>query len=200
MLHYEKKAKRKGFRFIVGTDEAGRGPLAGPVVAAAVLIGKMKFSERIDDSKKLSPRQRRKAFFEILRSCLVSVGIVEHTDIDTINILNATRQAMKTAILGLGIKPDCVLIDGKIKLDLPFYKECIIKGDSKSLSIAAASIVAKELRDAIMLKYDELYPQYRFKNHKGYGTRRHMQLLKDFGPCPIHRRSFRPVMFTKKEV
>ncbi len=193
MLYYEKKAKKKGFKFIVGIDEAGRGPLAGPVVAAAVLIGKRLFKERIDDSKKLSAIKREKAFFEILRNCLVSVGIVENAEIDKINILNATYRAMEQAVLGLGIKPDYLLIDGKINLDIPCHKECIIRGDGRSLSIAAASIVAKVVRDSIMFKLDKVYPNYDFKCHKGYGTKRHLFLLRRFGPCPIHRRTFEPV-------
>lgn len=193
MLRHEKRARRRGFRLIVGIDEAGRGPLAGPVVAASVLIGKRLFKERIDDSKLLSPMARQKAFFEILRHCLVSVGMVDNTDIDEINILNATKRAMEQAVSGLGIKPDCLLIDGNIKLNLPFHQEGIIRGDSKSISIAAASIVAKVVRDSLMLKFDMVYPQYGFRYHKGYGTKKHVSALKLFGPCPIHRRSFEPV-------
>jgi len=193
MLRYEKRAKRKGFKFIVGIDEAGRGPLAGPVVAASVLIGKRSFKERIDDSKRLSPLKREKAFFEILHSCLISVGIVDNDEIDKINILNATKRAMEKAVSGLGVEPDCLLIDGNIRLNLPFCQEGIVKGDSKSISIAAASIVAKVVRDSLMLKLDKVYPQYGFRYHKGYGTRRHMSALKDFGPCPVHRKTFEPL-------
>lgn len=193
MLYHEKRARKKGFKFIVGIDEAGRGPLAGPVVAAAVILGKRFFNEEINDSKKLSEIKRKKAFSEILKSCLVAVGIVENTEIDKINILNATRFAMEQAVRGLGVKPDCLLIDGKIELNLPCHKKCIVKGDSKSLSIAAASIVAKVVRDSIMLLYHKTYPQYDFRYHKGYGTRRHFLALRNFGPCPIHRKSFRPV-------
>jgi len=199
MLRYERKARKKGFRVIAGIDEAGRGPLAGPVVAASVILGKKRFKARIDDSKKLSRLQRENAFFEILKSSMISVGIVNNKEIDKINILNATRRAMKESALGLGIKLDCVLIDGNIKLDLPCHKECIIRGDSKSLSIAAASIVAKVVRDSIMMGYDKIYPQYGFRYHKGYGTKRHMASLKNFGPCPIHRESFRPVTIRKEE-
>lgn len=193
MLRYEKRARRKGHRVIVGIDEAGRGPLAGPVVAASVLIGKRFFNERIDDSKRLSPLKREKAFFEILRNCLVSIGIIDNTEIDKINILNATKQAMEKAVLGLGIRPDCLLIDGNIKLELPVYQRGIIRGDSKSISIACASIVAKVTRDSLMLKFDKLFPQYGFRYHKGYGTRKHLSALKNFGVCPIHRKSFGPV-------
>ncbi|NQU74280.1 MAG: ribonuclease HII [Candidatus Omnitrophica bacterium] len=193
MFYYEKKTRRKGFKLIAGIDEAGRGPLAGPVVAAAVFIGKALFNERIDDSKKLSPAKREKVFFEILRSCLVSVGSVNHREIDKINILNATRRAMEQAVRGLGIKPDYLLIDGKINLNLPIRKECIIRGDSRSISIAAASIVAKVVRDSMMFEFDRRYPQYGFKFNKGYGTQKHCLLLRSFGPCPIHRKSFMPV-------
>lgn len=200
MLRYEKKARRKGFRFIVGIDEAGRGPLAGPVVAAAVLIGKKIFNERIDDSKRLSPLKRQKAFFEILRNSLVSVGMADNSKIDKINILNATRFAMEEAVLGLGVRPDCLLIDGNIRLNLPFYQDCIVKGDSKSISIAAASIVAKVVRDSIMLRFDKLYPCYGFRYHKGYGTKRHMFTLRNFGPCQIHRKTFAPVKQLKARI
>lgn len=196
MLYHERKARNKGFEIIVGIDEAGRGPLAGPVVAASVVLGKKRFKARIDDSKKLSPEKRSKAFVEILRTCLVSIGIVDHSKIDRVNIQKATQVAMEEAVLGLGIKPDCLLIDGRINLDLPFYKKCIIRGDSKSMSIAAASIVAKVVRDTIMSTYDGTYPEYEFRRHKGYGTLRHRSLLRNLGPCPIHRRSFK----LKKEV
>ena len=198
MFRYEKKARRKGHRIIVGIDEAGRGPLAGPVVAASVLIGKNFFDARIDDSKKLSPAKRNKAFCEIVRNCLISVGIVNNIQIDKVNILNATCRAMEAAVLGLGVKPDCLLIDGNIQLDLPFYQESIIRGDSKSISIAAASIVAKVTRDAIMLKFDKQFPQYGFRQHKGYGTKQHLCALKTFGPCPVHRKSFEPVRLALK--
>jgi len=193
MLRYERMARRKGFKFIAGIDEAGRGPLAGPVVAASVLIGKNIFNERIDDSKRLSPLKRQKAFFEILRNCLVSVGIADHEEIDRVNILNATHRAMERAVSGLGVAPDCLLIDGNIRLNTPFYQKGIIRGDSKSISIAAASIVAKVVRDALMLRLDKIYPQYDFRRHKGYGTKKHVSALKNFGPCPIHRKSFGPV-------
>ncbi|MCX5716125.1 MAG: ribonuclease HII [Candidatus Omnitrophica bacterium] len=193
MLYYEKKAKRKGFKFIVGIDEAGRGSLAGPVVAASVILGKRVFKERIDDSKKLSSCMRERAFFEIMRNCLVSVGVVNNRQIDRVNILNATRQAMKQAVLGLGIKPDCLLVDGNMDMYLPYHSVYIIRGDSRSLSVAAASIIAKVTRDHIMLELDKKYPRYEFSRHKGYGTFRHVSLLKKFGPSPVHRMSFAPV-------
>jgi ribonuclease HII len=163
------------------------------VVAASVLPGKRLFRERIDDSKLLTPLKRQKAFFEILRTCLVSVGIVDNEAIDRINILNATIRAMEEAVLGLGIRPDYLLIDGRIRLDLPLRQEGIIKGDTKSVSIAAASIVAKVVRDDLMSRFDAIYPQYGFIRHKGYGTRRHIAALRSFGPCPIHRKTFEPI-------
>ncbi|MEI8176106.1 MAG: ribonuclease HII, partial [Candidatus Omnitrophota bacterium] len=183
---------RRGYRSIAGVDEAGRGPLAGPVVAAAVLLGKRIFSERIDDSKRLSPKSREKAFFEIVRSALVSVGIVDNRVIDRINILSATRRAMESAVFGLGLCPDIVLIDGPISLEIPFRQESIIRGDSRSLSIAAASIVAKVVRDRIMVDYDRRFPRYAFARHKGYGTRLHFSRIRDYGLCSLHRISFIP--------
>lgn len=193
MLRYEKRALKNNFKLIVGIDEAGRGSLAGPVVAASVIPGRRIFNERIDDSKKLSPIKRQKAFFEILRTSLVSVGIVDNTEIDRLNILNAARLAMEESVLGLGVEPEYLLIDGEITLKLPFRQHHIIKGDSKSLSIAAASIVAKFVRDSIMLRFDRIYPTYGFRWHKGYCTKVHIQALRNFGPCPIHRYSFAPV-------
>ncbi|MBI4335671.1 MAG: ribonuclease HII [Candidatus Omnitrophica bacterium] len=193
MLLYEKRASRKSYKLIAGIDEAGRGPLAGPVVAACVILGKRVFRARIDDSKKLSPPARERAFAEISRSCLVSVGIVDHEAIDNINILRATLLAMRESVLGMGVRPDYLLIDGNMKLRVPIAQECVVGGDGRSLSIAAASIVAKFVRDAIMLKFDKSYPVYGFSFHKGYGTKKHMRALGNFGPCPIHRRSFEPV-------
>jgi len=193
MLYHEKRAKRKGHRFIAGVDEAGRGPWAGPVVAASVILGKIKFVQRIDDSKRLSPGQRKKAFPEIVRSSLVGIGIVDNTKIDEINILNATRCAMEGSIMALGVSPDLLLVDGNVKIGLPLKRKNIIKGDSKSLSIAAASIVAKVVRDSYMREFDKQYPVYGFFSHKGYGTRRHRTSLKHYGPCPIHRKTFKPV-------
>jgi len=193
MLYHEKKARAKGYRFIAGVDEAGRGPLAGPVVAASVILGTHSFRERVTDSKVLSPRQRGRAFQEIVRTSLVSVGIVDSGEIDRLNILNATRCAMECAVMGLGVEPDCVLIDGTVTLRLPYYSKCIVRGDSRSLSIAAASIIAKVVRDSIMFELDRSYPQYGFRFHKGYGTVRHLSSLMHFGPCPIHRQSFEPV-------
>lgn len=201
MLYYEKKAQNSGFSFVIGVDEVGRGPLAGPVVAAAVKLNSTKFKNYIDDSKKLTALQRENAFREIFRKAAVGVGIINETIIDAVNILNATKFAMERAVAGLinasvrRINKDkvIVLVDGNLSLDLPFRLKGIIKGDSKSLSIASASIVAKVIRDRIMAIYDRIYPNYYFTEHKGYGTKKHFRAIKKYGPCPIHRRSFDPL-------
>lgn len=192
---FEKKHQEAGCRFIVGIDEAGRGPLAGPVVAAALHLPASVSLSGLNDSKKLSERRREALFEEILSesAILFSVGIVEAEEIDRINILQATHLAMKKAVEGLSSVPDMCLIDGLPVRNFPFPQESIVKGDGKSLSIAAASIIAKVTRDRIMKKYAELYPQYGFEKHSGYGTRMHLEALKKYGPVPIHRRSFSPV-------
>ncbi|MCX6718564.1 MAG: ribonuclease HII [Candidatus Staskawiczbacteria bacterium] len=192
----EKKLKGQGFKCVVGLDEAGRGPLAGPVVAAAVIISNFEFrisKLKIRDSKQMSKKQREKVYEE-LTSCPEihwGVGIVSEKVIDKINILEATKLAMKKAIKNL--KPDYLLLDGnfKIKIDLP--QRSIIKGDQKVISISAASIIAKVTRDKIMQKYHKKYPNYGFDQHKGYGTKAHIEKLRKFGACPIHRKSFSPV-------
>lgn len=178
---------------IAGVDEAGRGPLAGPVVAGACIIKDRNFTEDIDDSKKLSPKKRERAFHEIMDKCFVGIGIVDEKVIDEINIYRATIRAMELAIADLSIPPDYVIVDGRVRLVTRCPIKCIIGGDSKSLSIAAASIMAKVTRDRLMLKYDELFPQYGFAKHKGYGTKSHMSALAKHGPSPIHRFSFQPV-------
>lgn len=201
MLYYEKKAKGRGYSFVIGVDEAGRGPLAGPLVAAAVKLKKTKFNNYIDDSKKLTPLERESAFTEIYQKAVVGLGIVNETVIDTINILNVTKFAMEQAVANLiyvsrrkiNKNKIIVLTDGNLSLDIPFRLKNIIRGDSKSLSIASASIVAKVIRDRIMSIYDRIYPNYNFMQHKGYGTRRHFKTIKKYGPCPIHRRSFNPL-------
>jgi len=197
VLYYERKLKRKGFDLVIGVDEAGRGPLAGPVVAAAVLLKKFKFSQRIDDSKKLTPQQRKKAFFEIKNKSLYAVASVSHRKIDKINILQATILAMQKAIpkLAKQLKPKelkrvFVIIDGNMRFKLKFPYQSIVKGDNKSLSIAAASILAKVRRDQIMDAYHKIYPQYGFIKHKGYPTQVHRDILKAKGPVAIHRKSF----------
>lgn len=200
MLYYERKFKKKGYDLIIGVDEAGRGPLAGPVVAAAVALKTCRFRNRIDDSKKLTARAREKAFSEIINKAVFGIGIVNEKIIDRINILEASRIAMEQAVVSLidKLKADkykriYVIVDGKINLNISFPYAGIIKGDSKSKSIASASIIAKVVRDRIMSLYDRVYPQYGFIRHKGYPTKAHRLALQRFGPSTIHRFSFRPV-------
>ena len=186
--------KKQGFKRIVGIDEAGRGPLAGPVVAAAVYIPTSNFVQEITDSKRLSPKKRRLAYEEILSTCYVGTGVVSSAEIDELNILNATFLAMRRAIMMLPISPDYCLIDGQHPIpELRLPQKAIVKGDSSCLSIAAASIVAKELRDQMMDEYDRAYPGYGFGQHKGYPTKQHKQAILAHGICPIHRISFRGV-------
>lgn len=189
---YEKKAEKDGFMRVAGIDEAGRGPLAGPVVASAVIVNNPEFKERIDDSKKLTARLRERAFLEILNHCDVGIGLVSERDIDRVNIYNATLLAMKRAVKELKKQPDYFLIDGKMDIPLPQPRAYIINGDSLSISIACASIIAKVFRDILMTEQDKSYPQYGFNRHKGYGTREHMENIRKYGLCPIHRKSFGP--------
>ncbi len=189
MLEYEQMMLQNGASFVAGVDEAGRGPLAGPVVVAAVCMPLDKIVEGINDSKKLSAKKRDKLFDVIMQTALeVQVAIVDEQTIDRINILNATKQGMIQVINGLS-KADAVLIDA-VKLNVDKATMSIIHGDALSYNIAAASIVAKVTRDRMMLDYHDQYPQYNFAKHKGYGTAEHIKLLKQYGPCPIHRRSF----------
>jgi len=167
--------------------------LAGPVVASAVILKTSDFKAEINDSKKLSAKKREKAYKEILRKAFVGVGIVGEKTIDEINIYRATIKAMEEAIANLDIPPDYVIVDGRMKLPTSCPLKCIVRGDCQSLSIAAASIIAKVTRDSIMKEYDRQYPQYGFCRHKGYPTRSHKKALVDHGPSPIHRLSFRPV-------
>lgn len=190
MLYYERKFSQKGYNLIAGVDEAGRGPLAGPVVSAAVILRSTKFENRIDDSKVLSADMRQKAYTEISQKAYVSVGIVSQNIIDNINILEATRLSMKRAVAFLRPSPHFVLVDGNIKLDIDIPYAAIVKGDAKSLSIACASIIAKVTRDRIMSIYHKFMPEYNFSKHKGYGTQEHLAILKRIGPSPIHRWSF----------
>jgi len=179
--------------WIAGVDEAGRGPLAGPVVAAAVILVQPETLAGINDSKKLSARRREELYLKIARSGIVGIGFADERQIDELNIYQATRLAMKKAALNLSHTPTLLLIDGPIRLDLTLEQKGIIRGDQKSASIAAASIVAKVFRDHGMRKLHELYPAYAFHNHKGYGTAEHLRVLRERGPLPIHRRSFAPV-------
>jgi ribonuclease HII len=195
--YYEDKLKVKGFDLIVGVDEAGRGPLAGPVVASAVLLKSRIFKNRIDDSKKLSPHQREKSFGEIIDKSVFGIGIIGHRQIDSFNILVATQMAMEQAIAELAdkLKPLKnkrlhVIVDGNVRLRIDFDYTSIIKGDTLSKSIAAASIIAKVTRDRIMREYDAVYPEYGFARHKGYPTKDHRKAIVKFGPCLIHRKSF----------
>ena len=176
---------------ICGIDEAGRGPLAGPVVAGACILPKDCEILYLNDSKKLSEKRREELFAEIKEKAAAwSVGMVDHVTIDDINILQATYKAMRRAIERLEIKPDILLNDAVIIPDVKIKQIGIIHGDAKSVSIAAASILAKVTRDHMMLDYAQLYPEYGFEKHKGYGTAAHIAALKEFGPCPIHRKSF----------
>ena len=193
LLRFEKRLSSFGHRLIAGVDEAGRGPLAGPVVAGACILKETHFVCEINDSKQLSPKKREKAFAEILEKSIVGIGIVDEKMIDKINIYQATLRAMEMAIANLETPPDYIIVDGRMKLVTKCPVKCIVKGDCKSMSIAAASIIAKVTRDGIMQKYDKEYPQYGFAKHKGYGTRLHKATLKKFGPSPIHRFSYQPV-------
>ena len=189
MLNYERQLMEGGARLIAGIDEAGRGPLAGPVVVAGVIMPMDNIIQGINDSKKLSAKKRDALYDQIMLTALdVQVAIVDCNTIDEINILNATKQGMLQCINGFE-QVDRVLIDA-VKLDTKVPTLSIIKGDALSYSIAAASIIAKVTRDRLMLELDKQYPQYNFAKHKGYGTAEHIRLLKEHGPCPEHRRTF----------
>ena len=189
---YEIKAGEQGYQFVAGVDEAGRGPLAGPVVAAAMVLPMDVILEGLDDSKKLSPAKRDELFPKI-QKMIHGIAVVSPEVIDEINILQAARLAMKQAVEKLSSVPDLLLIDGNQKIDSSIEQWAIVKGDAKSISIAAASVLAKVTRDRIMEDYHRLYPQYEFARHKGYGTKLHRDLIAEHGPCPIHRRTFRGV-------
>ena len=197
MLKYERRLKKQGYDVIIGIDEAGRGPLAGPVVAAAVVLKTFRFRNRIDDSKKLSANARQKAFQEIIKKSFFGIGIVNERIIERINILESTRVAMEQAVACLinkiktnDSKRIHIIVDGRINLRTVFPYTTIINGDAKSKTIASASILAKVTRDRIMDAFDNIYPQYKFIKHKGYPTREHRKILKRIGPCLIHRKSF----------
>ncbi len=194
MLKYETTATKQGFRYVIGVDEAGRGPLAGPVVAAAVLLPQKVSLKGLDDSKKLSEKTREKFFPEIIETALAyGVGVVSVETIEKINILQAALLAMKQAVEKCEPPPDLLLIDGNQRVDHQAQQWTIVKGDSKSLSIAAASVLAKVTRDRIMREYHQSYPEYEFDRHKGYPTKLHKAKIQQFGPCPIHRKTFKGV-------
>jgi ribonuclease HII len=193
LLTLERQFWSKKLRFLAGVDEAGRGPLAGPVVAAAVIFERGTVIEGVRDSKKLSPLRREELYQEVVNGCLsYGVGVVGHDVIDHINIRCATFAAMKLAISKLEIVPDHVLVDGYAIPELGLPQLAIIKGEDQSMSIAAASILAKVHRDRLMELYDTAFPQYGFARNKGYATPQHIEALLSHGPCRIHRRSFRP--------
>ena len=188
----EEDLYEKGVEYICGIDEAGRGPLAGPVVVASVIMPKDSMIEGVNDSKKVSEKKREKLYEEITKEAIsYGVAIIDQNEIDRINILNATKHGLTTSIKELKVKPDIILVDALTKIDtcgIPYNS--IIKGDAKSYSIAAASIIAKVTRDRIMRQWDEVYPQYGFAKHKGYGSQEHIAALKKYGPTPIHRKTF----------
>ena len=190
-LEFEQEAINKGYHRVCGVDEAGRGPLAGPVCAAAVILPENTIIEGVNDSKKLSEK-KREALFGVIKAEAVSYSIAYASveEIESMNILNATMLAMNRAVEGLDVKADYAMIDGNRLPDLCIDSEFIIKGDAKSMSIACASILAKVSRDRLLYKYAEEYPMYGFDKHKGYGTKAHTAAIKEFGPCPYHRMSF----------
>lgn len=193
MLEYENELYDKGYKLICGIDEVGRGPLLGPVVTSAVILPVGYYNPEIKDSKKLSEKKREKLFDIITKDAIsIGIGIVDEKKIDEINIYEATKVAMKMAIDNLSIKPDYVLIDA-MKLDIDIPSNSIIKGDAKSESIAAASIIAKVTRDRMIDEIDKEYSMYDLKNNKGYGTKKHLEALKEYGPCKYHRYSYSPV-------
>ncbi|MCX5749575.1 MAG: ribonuclease HII [Candidatus Saganbacteria bacterium] len=191
----EKALHKKGFSLIAGVDEAGRGPLAGPVVSAAVILPKNFGIIGLDNSKKLSPKRRQELYGIILKKAVdIGIGIAGEAVVDKINILNATLLSMKRAVLNTGNPPDFILVDGNKSIPgINTPQKTIIGGDGICASIAAASIIAKVTRDKLMMKISKKYPQYSFNEHKGYGTKKHFEALAKYGPCPVHRRSFAPV-------
>ena len=188
----EESLYKNGNQYVCGIDEAGRGPLAGPVVVASVIMPRNSMIEGVNDSKKVSEKKREKLYEEITSTAIAwGVGIVDQKEIDDINILNATKKGLTIALQELDVKPDLILVDALKDINtlgIPYMS--IIKGDAKCYSISAASIIAKVTRDRIMKQWDELYPQYNFKKHKGYGTAEHISAIKEYGICPLHRKSF----------
>lgn len=199
MLQFEKEFASQGKKLIAGIDEAGRGPLAGPVVVASVIMPLDNIIDGINDSKKLSEKKRNDLFEKIKQTAIsYHIEVIDEKIIDDINILNATKLGMKNCIDKLDKTPDIVLIDA-VKIDSDVQTVSIIKGDAKSYSIAAASILAKVYRDNLMLQYDKEYPVYNFAKHKGYGTKMHIDAIKQYGICPIHRRTFVKNFYEQKD-
>ena len=194
MLQYEKEYYEKGYKYIAGVDEAGRGPLAGPVFAAAVIFDKDTVINEINDSKKLSEKKREE-LFDVIREKALCYAIVsaDEKEIDRINILAATLKCFNRAVSDLSITPDIALIDGNRVGEMPVEARTIVKGDANSMSIAAASILAKVARDRYITEMSHLYPEYNFQKHKGYGTKEHLELIAKHGPSPIHRLTFKGV-------
>ena len=192
LKQYECELRKKGVKSICGIDEAGRGPLAGPVVVASVIMPEGSMIEGVNDSKKVSEKKREKLYDLILSEAIsYGVGIIGQDEIDEINILNATKKGLTISLQELTQKPDLIIVDALTKIDTDGIKyESIIKGDAKCYSIAAASIIAKVTRDRIMREWDKVYPQYGFVAHKGYGTVAHIKALKEYGACPLHRKTF----------
>ncbi|MFD2443504.1 ribonuclease HII [Bacillus sp. CGMCC 1.16607] len=193
MTVFENKYISSGYQWVAGVDEVGRGPLAGPVVAAAVILPKDFYLSGIDDSKKLTEKKREE-YFNIIqeKAIAIGIGLIEQDVIDEINIYEATKKAMNLAVYSLSKKPEVLLIDA-MKLETPYLTESIIKGDAKSISIAAASIIAKVTRDKMMKEYSMLYPMYGFEQNMGYGTKEHIDAIQKHGITPIHRKSFAPI-------
>ena len=195
IYRHDEDLRNNGFQRIAGIDEAGRGPLAGPVVAAAVVLKGNTRIKGLRDSKKVPEKERESLFIEIRDTALdIGIGIVNHEDIDRINILRASKLAMQLAVENLSELPDFLVIDAVTLPSVPIKQTSPIKGESVSASVAAASIIAKVTRDRLMLEYHNQYPQYNFNKHKGYSTKEHMKLIQLYGPCPIHRKSFCKVM------
>ena len=200
MREYEEELNKKGIELIAGVDEVGRGPLIGPVVTAAVILPKGYINDEINDSKKLTEKKREKLYDVIMKDAIaVGIGMCSEKEIDEINILEATKKAMIKSINDLKIKPQHVLIDA-VKLNIDIPTTSIIKGDAKSISIAAASIIAKVTRDRMLNEMGKEYPMYDLAKNKGYGTKKHMEALKEYGPCKYHRFSFEPVRIAKEKI
>lgn len=191
---HERSLWNQGYARVAGTDEVGRGPLAGPVVAASVILPRDCHYGKFRDSKTLSARARTELFLELKdMGAVIGIGLVSAPEIDRLNILQASLLAMKIAVLNLAVEPDFLLVDGKFSVPLPVSQQTLVKGDSRSATVAAASIVAKVHRDRLMEELHGLYPVYNFKAHKGYATAEHRRMIKEYGPCEIHRQSYRPV-------